>query len=983
MNTWILAVCVTAYLLLLAWVANRIQGKERLSHPFVAILALGTYGSLFGLHTSLEMAYDSGFGFLAYYLGISGAFLLAPMLMYPIYRVSQRYQLFSLPDLLAFRFKSQTVGSIATLCSVLGVLMLLALNFRLITDLTAYSSNEVPTLPERLLFPALVALVSIFLIARQYRYRTPWLIGALASDTFLRLLLLLSLGVYLLIDQFGSPVGLDDWIEENGQRISAIERHLEDDPWRGLLLLFFGAPLICPPIFHLLFSEKSRSQTLFKASWGAPLLFLLMSLPIPIILWSSIRLSTPVSPELYVIGMTQQVATPLLSALTAILLLGSGLLFCILANISVSSMSVNHLMLPWSRPEEKQNIYEWLRRARTGLMAGIPLLAWLLSESLPHSAPVSDWMMAAFSLLMQVLPGTLALIYWPQGNRFGFISGFLLGSLVWLILLGLPLLLSIDLLFESGLVNQPLNPWQDWHLYLLASLFLNTLVFAGLSLVTPTRPEEVAASHACSIDSFLENERTELATHRIADIRKRLEETLGKVAAGKELEKAMSRLEIGPDEHRPIVLKRLRQQLEINLSALLGPATARRLIRQALDMPVADQRDTEDRYLLETQLEDYHSRLTGLAAELDSLRRYHRQILHQLPMAACTLNAQNEVMMWNQSMAQLTRVDIDEILGAPLTVLPDPWSRLLQEFAASNQPRESKKPVYVSGKARWYNLNKARLEDQESAANGWIILVEDCTDTQRLERELAHSERLASIGQLAAGVAHEIGNPITGIACLAQNLKLADDQNEVLDTAGQIKEQTDRVSRILDTLMNFSRSGNMSSPLFLEAVDLRTCADQAIQLIALDREARQVSLINEISEGLRVLGDPQRLSQVFVNLLNNARDACSDDDRITLSSSVDKGYVYIDITDTGDGIPGADLQRIFEPFYTTKRPGKGTGLGLSLVYGIIEEHNGNIRVSSPPRGASKGTCVSLEFPLATDPSVSGNDENQSTEHQAD
>jgi signal transduction histidine kinase len=244
-------------------------------------------------------------------------------------------------------------------------------------------------------------------------------------------------------------------------------------------------------------------------------------------------------------------------------------------------------------------------------------------------------------------------------------------------------------------------------------------------------------------------------------------------------------------------------------------------------------------------------------------------------------------------------------------------------------------------------------------------MVEDITETQLLEEELVHSERLASIGRLAAGVAHEIGNPVTGIACLAQNLKYDTDNAESLQTAEEILKQTQRISRIVQTLVNFAHAGADAARRQLEAVPLARCVDEAIHLLALNKEARPVRFENRCPPELQVTADNQRLLQVFVNLLSNARDASAEQAPITVTAEIAAHKVHVTVTDRGSGIAEAHMEKIFEPFFTTKEPGKGTGLGLALVYGIIEELDGDIDIESPVPEQGCGTRIHLWLPAAT------------------
>ncbi|MCR3835369.1 HAMP domain-containing histidine kinase, partial [Pseudomonas aeruginosa] len=195
-------------------------------------------------------------------------------------------------------------------------------------------------------------------------------------------------------------------------------------------------------------------------------------------------------------------------------------------------------------------------------------------------------------------------------------------------------------------------------------------------------------------------------------------------------------------------------------------------------------------------------------------------------------------------------------------------------------------------------------------------------------------------------VAHEIGNPITGIACLAQNLREErEGDGELTEISEQILDQTKRVSRIVQSLMSFAHSGSHLQAL--EPVCLSEVAQEAIGLLSLNRRSVEVEFFNLCDPAHWVEGDSQRLAQVLINLLSNARDASPPGGAIRVRSEASEHTVDLVVEDEGSGIPKAIMDQLFEPFFTTKDPGKGTGLGLALVYSIVEEHYGQITIESP------------------------------------
>ena len=493
---------------------------------------------------------------------------------------------------------------------------------------------------------------------------------------------------------------------------------------------------------------------------------------------------------------------------------------------------------------------------------------------------------------------------------------------------------------------------------------VNMLVLIIVSMLTETSKEERSTAEACALDDLNRPGRLALNLSSAREMRNRLAEILGRAAADKEFDRALLELQLDDDETRPYALRRIRDRIEVNLSALLGPSIARRVIDRSLPYAASLMGEGEDINYIEDRLEHYQTHLTGLAADLDGLRRYHRQTLENLPTGVCALASDREILLWNKSMTAITDIPGSAIIGSSIGGLPPVWRRLLDDFINSEDEHWSKAGIELDAQHRWLNLHKTA--SQMPGRDELIIVVEDITETQLLEKELAHQERLASIGRLAAGVAHEIGNPVTGIASLAQNLRYETDDPLLLESAEQIVKQTQRITSIVQSLVNFAHSGREEPTRAKEAVSVKRCIDEAIALLQLDREADQVVFINNSPDTLFVAGDQQRLMQVFINLLTNARDASPPGASIRIESSAPNDQrAHIRVIDQGSGIDQKLIEQIFEPFFTTKEPGKGTGLGLALVYRIIDDLGGDISVESPVTAdANPGSCFHIYLPLA-------------------
>ncbi|MDX1456523.1 MAG: ATP-binding protein [Marinobacter sp.] len=956
------------YLLLLFGVAHLtergIVPRAWVQHPLVYILSLGVYAGIWAVYGALVVADETGYGFLAYYLGISGAFLLAPVLLNPVLRIVRAYQLTSLADLFAFRYRSQLAGTLATLCSGIAILSLLSMQIKAVSDSARLLAPDATPQLTSFLFSLIVVLFAVLFGAQrdQGSESHRGLVVAIAFDSLVKLGAMLALGGVVLFTVFGGMDGLEHWLAAHKARSGAMELGIHDGNWRAAMLMSFAGALVLPHMYHMIFSENPSARALSSASWGLPLYLLLLALPVPIIYWGGMELGAETPASYLVIGVSQALDSPALVLLMYVAGLSAASGLMIVSTLALAGMLLNHVVLPLHTPQDRGDIYRWLRWIKRVLIAVIILAALLFHDTLGADLDLIILGVLALSGVLQLLPGALGVIYWPEGNRRGLNAGLLTGVVVWVVTLVLPF---SNVANPLATFDAPLIPdYQNWHIFVFLSLTLNVSVFALVSLISKPSADEISAAQACSWGALSRPRRRELLATSSSEFVEQLSAPLGDEVALREVERALTQLKLPASEYRPYQLRRLRDQIEVNLSGLMGPTVAQDIVKRHLSFkPLAGDESAQDIHYMERALGNYQSQLTGLAAELDNLRRHYRQTLQNLPIPACSVGDDGEILMWNHAMARLTGIEADDVVGGRLLALPDHWYTLLDDFVSGPDLHRYKHRLDLRGRPHWLNLHKAALSGPDHPEGGSIILVEDQTETRLLEDELMHSERLASVGRLAAGVAHEVGNPVTGISSLAQNLKLETDDPDILHTADQIQQQTRRISTILQSLMNFARTGNHAQANRYEPAVIKRCVEESINLLSLSDKGRGILYKNQCPEDLVVLGDEQRLVQVFVNLLANARDASPEGGLIRISGNREGYSAIIEVTDEGSGIPADQLDHIFEPFYTTKGPNQGTGLGLSLVYSIVEEHYGNIQVESPAGPETeRGTCVRLRLP---------------------
>lgn len=954
-----LFVAAVLYLLLLFLIAHATERRwlpARLTrHPIVYVLSLGVYATTWSYYGSVGFAQNQGLNYLTIYLGVTLAFVLAPVLLMPILRLTRTYQLTSVADLFAFRFNSQAAGVLVTVLMLAGVLPYVALQIRAVAESTAVLAGDSST-------PLLVAfwfvvLVTIFTIIFGARHVSPrekheGLVAAIAFESLMKLLALALVAVVAVWMAFGGLGGMHDWLRENPEQLEAMYRPALEGPWSSLLVLAFAAGFLLPRQFQMLFTENFRPRHLYTASWAFPLFLLALALLIPPILWAGTVMRADTPPDYYVLGLSLLSGSPTLAILAYLGGISAASAMIVVTTLAISSMMLNHLLLPLTGPRPDRDLYESLRWLRRIIIAGVIAAGFGFYLLLEPTAGLVGWGLISFLAMAQLLPGILGLLFWQRATAAGFIAGLLAGSAVWTFTVLLPPVTGSSVMtwlgFSLSNTDGALGMDQSATFW---SLSLNSLFFVLVSLLTRPDQQEREAAAACrELTPMLP---TGDVTQRSPDqFVEQLSSVMGPSAAMEEVEKALRELGLTWEETRPNHLHALRSQIQRNLSGMMGPVLARMIVDERLQL------DRENRTalaqnvrLIEDRLETSQTRLRGLAAELDRLRRYHRQIIENLPLGVCAVAQGGRLVRWNPAMAQLTGIPMSDVIGRQLDELPPPWGPLLAGFLGSEDSHLHKQPVESGSRPRWYSLHKAKVAPPGRVRSGedTILLVEDLTELQLLEQELTHSARLASIGRLAAGVAHEIGNPVTGISCLAQELKDETAPESVHSYAEEILQQANRIDSIVQSLVRYAHGGHPEQHGH-RPVDLHEAVAESLRLTMLSRRARQLRFENRVPVGHYALGDQQQLVQVFVNLITNAADACGEDGLIAVTSRQSSGWLEVCVQDNGCGISREAMDCVLEPFYTTKSPGKGTGLGLPLAYNIIRNMGGELRLSSDHRG---------------------------------
>ncbi|MGA7624647.1 MAG: ATP-binding protein [Candidatus Acidiferrales bacterium] len=360
-----------------------------------------------------------------------------------------------------------------------------------------------------------------------------------------------------------------------------------------------------------------------------------------------------------------------------------------------------------------------------------------------------------------------------------------------------------------------------------------------------------------------------------------------------------------------------------------------------------------------------YNSLEQKAMQIERLKDFSENIVESLKIGVLTVDLEDRIESWNPQLENLLTISRSEALHRKLQeVLPQDLVAEITARAASDHVSGIYK-FHLNTRAGHHlvvNASIAPLVGKSGARLGRLILLDDITQRVRLEEQMVQTEKLTSLGLLAAGVAHEVNTPLAVISNYIQMLAKqipADDPRQ--KTIERIVKQTFRASEIVNNLLNFSRTGAAE---FIE-VDINNVLEETLTLVQHPFKTARVNVVKNYNQQLPpVLGSITRLQQVFLNLFMNARDAMPQGGMLEVRTAAHNGSVEVEVTDTGSGISPENLHRIFDPFFTTKATGRGTGLGLSVSYGIIKEHAGKVDVRSTP---GQGTSFRLEFPVARKP----------------
>jgi two-component system sensor histidine kinase HydH len=349
-------------------------------------------------------------------------------------------------------------------------------------------------------------------------------------------------------------------------------------------------------------------------------------------------------------------------------------------------------------------------------------------------------------------------------------------------------------------------------------------------------------------------------------------------------------------------------------------------------------------------------------ASLSRIKAFSDTLVENMPIGLIALDTSLVITSFNQVADQVLNLNAKEASGKMASeALPPMFLELISDPHIEKQSVEKEIICHIANQSRLpLQVSAARLRDDTGKFLGFVLLFKDLREVQALQKALARSQRLASLGSLAAGVAHEIRNPLSSIKGFATYFRERyADVPEDREVSSIMIQEVDRLNRVVSQLLAFAKPVSVAK----QSASIADVIHKTLKLMARQSHDRHIDIETDIHPSIpQIPLDSDQMSQVLLNLLLNAAEAMDTGGRIRIGAFCDQDRLILQISDTGSGISEADLSRIFDLYFTTKA--SGTGLGLAIVHNIIEAHDGDIKVESQ---AGKGTMVTIRLPLETPP----------------
>ncbi len=990
---------VLGYLLFLFLVASVGEAfAARLSRGRIRtvtyVLAASVYCTAWTFYGSVGLAANRGLEFLTIYLGPALVALLWPVVLRKLVRVSKEQRITSISDFISSRYgKSAHLGTLVALLVVAGMIPYIALQLRAVSAsfrMIVHEDSVLNVLDPTLLVAVTLAFFGILFGARNLDFtkQQTGLMTAVAAESVVKLVAFLAVGVYVtwglfggLGEIFGSIASDPVW-----SRLLTLDQPQTASyaRWAAMLVISMMAVMFLPRQFHVLVVQNPRERDVNAVAWSFPLYLLLINLFVLPIAFAGLIVfpESGGQADSFILQLPLHFQSRLISVGVFLGGFSAATAMIVVDSLALSKMITNDVILPMLlRRRPLEDIY-WITLfyTRVAMLAVVGLgFAWARLER--GQLLLVEMGLLSFIAVTQCAPAILLGLYWRRGNRKGAAAGISAGFALWFYTLILPALVKEGLVPGSVLEVGPFG--LDW---------LNPTALLGLSGLDVTT-HGVFWSLFVNVGSFV---LVSLLTEQDADDRSQAAAFVGAPGEDKHLGAApaiLSATEIerlvhnyaGDEEAEGIVrelfrgkapaelsvpeLLELRIRFERLLAASLGAAAARMIVEDHFTISKGEAQE------LVTSFRQMQQSLRLTEEEVRRGERLLASVVQSVDDCIVTAGVDGRLVTMNRAghrllgytEPQVGRLGLSDLLGAEergratkaiarAVEAGQGWSGQVTARTAHGDGF----PAYVSVRA---------IVDADGQIIGAVGVLRDLTEQVETQRRRIQREKLASLGEMAAGVAHEIRNPLGGIKMATNLLSSGNLGGGALsqEMARSILSGIVEIERIINSLLDFTRDTKLERGEY----EVARILDPVVETVAAEGRARGVELgYGRVDREVTVSADGQRLRQVFANVMKNALEAIDlrvADGRVTVHLFAEEDRAVVEVIDNGSGIAPENREKIFLPFFTTKP--SGTGLGMAIVKKIVDLHGGDVGVESAP---GRGTRVRISLPaVVLAPSLAG------------
>ena len=969
------------FLFVVAAVAERFGRRRLVSRlrTLTYVMAVSVYCTAWTFYGSVGLAANRGLEFLTIYLGPALIALTWPTMLRKLVRVAKEQRITTISDFIGSRYgKSAALGTLVAVLVVVGMIPYIALqlkavsvSFRMMIPGDSLLSGFDPTL----LVAGTLALFGILFGARNLDFtrQQTGLMTAVAVESIVKLVAFLLVGGWVTWGLFG---GFGDIFTAIAASPWSRLLTLDTPPaasyarWAAMLLISMMAVILLPRQFHVLVVQNPRERDVHTAAWAFPLYLLAINVfVLPIAFGGLLTFGDVASADSFILALPLRADAGLVAVTVFLGGFSAATAMIVVDSLALSKMISNDIVLPFLlRRRRLEEVYSAsLASTRLGILVVVTLgFLWARIEAGPFL--LVEMGLLSFIAVTQCAPAVLFGLYWRRGNRKGALAGISAGFALWFYTLIVPAVVKdgavpISLLEAGPLGIGWLRPTALFSLEGLDSishgvfwsLFVNVAAYLLVSIFTAQDADE--RSQAAAFVGLVEKAEPS-PTPAILSVPE-IERLLHLYVPAEDADAILGELLGGktPRELSLPDLLDLRIRLERMLAASLGAAAARYII--------------EDRFTISKgEAQELVESFQTMQRSLGKSERLLASVVESVEDCIFTTDVEGRLITLNPAGRRLLGRDA---AAGPLTrldVLDEADRRrvgpAIKRAVANGRPWRGAVQGLTRARRRFpAHLAVSCVFDEKGQVLGTVGVLRDLTEQVATQQRLIQREKLASLGEMAAGVAHEIRNPLGGIK-MATNLLSSSAMNDrriSQEMAQSITSGIAEIEAIIADLLDYARETRLDCQEYA----LGRILAPVVEACAADGRARGVRVVaHGLEDAVVASVDGQRLRQVFTNVMQNALEATERQrsGRVEVRLHQRETAGVVEIADNGVGIQPEHREKIFLPFYTTKPT--GTGLGMAIVKKIMDLHGGEIEIDSAP---GQGTTIRLIIPRSPLPAV--------------